>query len=150
MNLLQEFQINAVKTNILKHGQHLWGVFPSDADSHDDVFVYTIGNTEHKLPELLLIGNYPSNIVGGILNALGSIQRQRGFAFHDGEMVDINASKPVKIRNCTGPVKEEYTVQVGQFYGHEDYVVQQVLLCDAEGIYPDASGCAPQFRVPLT
>lgn len=58
-----------VEQNINAFGQHLFQVF---ADGAEPGFTYTIGNADRGLPELLLIGDFPSRIAAGLLNELGA------------------------------------------------------------------------------
>lgn len=132
------------QSDIASHGQHLIGVFPTKDDPCTP-FVYTIGNALHGLPELLVVGNFDPNVAGSILNTLGQIMRESGAPLP--EEVDIGGKFPVRTRRANA--QAEYTVQAGQFLGREDYDVQQVLLCDPQGVYPGESGIAPAYDVPL-
>ena len=45
---------------------------------------------------------------------------------------------------------QEYTVQVGEYYGTNDYAVQQIVAPDTFGRYPEDPQCDLPFRlVPL-
>lgn len=136
----------AISAGIDSHGQHLIGVFPT----HDDPgipFVYTIGNASIGLPELIIVGPFPAPTVGAILNLIGVKMREEGKPFS--EDVDIGGKFPLKVHNASGAAKSEWTIQAGQFLGHEDYAVQQLLLCDPEGRYPGEPGIQPGYAVPL-
>lgn len=43
--------------------------------------------------------------------------------------------------------RRNYTIQAGQFYGHEDYEVQQILFPDRSGRYLDDPRC--DYRLPV-
>ena len=76
-----------IKLNISQYGQHVICVALLDNDPPEfQNFVYTIGNHEVGLPELLLIGE-SSATYGQIVNILGSLQRNRGIPFCRGEIV---------------------------------------------------------------
>lgn len=109
-------------------------------------FAYTIGNTERGLPELLMFGAPPLD-AQVILNRLGERMRGLNMPFPSGQKISFGGKFPVKIVNVTDErtCKNDFTVQVGQFYNHENYKVQQVLICDKAGTYPDEFGCLPPF-----
>lgn len=135
-----------VEHDIATCGQHLIGVFPT-VENPVTPFVYTIGNAEKGLPELLVLGAFDPNVVGSILNFLGDKMRAAGCPLP--EFVDLGGLFPVKIRTASEAVRSEYTVQAGQYLGREDYEVQQVLLCDKSGVYPGDEGINPAYDVPL-
>jgi hypothetical protein len=61
--------------------------------------MYTIGNHERGLPELLFTGD-TDDAWAGVLNRLGYIMReQRRDAFRHGELVSVGGKFPVKIVN---------------------------------------------------
>lgn len=62
----------SIERNIARSGQHLFLVF---GDEHMPAFAYTIGNALLGLPELLLIGNFPPQVAGSIVNDLGRRMR---------------------------------------------------------------------------
>ena len=134
-----------VRKNIHRSGQHLVGVF--DPDGKDPSFVYTIGNAQHGLPELILVGNFDANQAGHILNIVGDQMRKSGEPL--GEEVSLGGRWPIRVREASPQAKEKWTVQAGQYLGREDYRVQQLLLCDPQGVFPGEDGIDPVFDVPL-
>jgi hypothetical protein len=111
-------------------------------------FAYTIGNALKNLPELLMIGNISAAY---LLNDLSQRMIGRGGAFDDGELVDVGGKFPLKVINADSErTQRDYTIQVGEHLGHENYAVQQVLICDKEGRFPDDPECArPYSTVPV-
>lgn len=135
-----------IRAHIDSHGQHLMRVLLTAQDPADALpFVYTIGNHERGLPELLLIGS-AEPVFLNIVNMLGEVQRDRGRAFRHLELVDLGGSFPVRILDAGRAGRETYAVQVGSFYGTDDYRVRQVLLCDEQGRFPDDPACDPSYR----
>lgn len=132
-----------VKQNIESYGQHLSQVF---GDGSDPGFIYTIGNADRGLPELLLIGDFPPHIAAGLLNELGAKMREDGKPLATG-LVDIGWSIPVKVRQAGPLARSRYTIQVDQYLGHDRYGVLQVMVCDENGRYPGDAGCAPRYDV---
>jgi hypothetical protein len=132
-----------VRQNIESCGQHLFQVF---ADGSDPGFTYTIGNADRGLPELLLIGDFPPRIAAGLLNELGATMREDGKPPATG-LVDIGWSIPVKVRQAGSLARSRFTIQVGQYLGHDHYHVLQVMVCDEHGRYPGDAGCAPRYDV---
>lgn len=135
----------STRVNISEYGQAIIGVGRGDTSPP---FVYSIGNHEKGLPELLLIGGFHGPYVT-VVNLIGSIMRDRGTKFTNGEIVDFKAKYPVKLIDASELAKTEYTVQAGQYYETEDYDVMQILLADPMGVFPDDPACAEAFRVPV-
>lgn len=136
-------RMREVKQNIDAFGQHLFQVFGEGAEPG---FTYTIGNADRGLPELLLIGDFPSRIAAGLLNEFGAKMREDGKPLATG-LIDIGWSIPIKIRQ-TGPLaRSRYTIQVDQYLGHDRYSVLQVMVCDENGYYPGDAGCDPRYDV---
>lgn len=133
-----------VQANIDRTGQHIFGIFGGPGDG--DGWFYTIGNANRGLPELLLIGSFPPALGNRILNDLGTLMRERGVSFDEG-LLDIDWSFPFKIRKAGGDVRDRFTIQAGQYLGHENYEVLQVMICDRNGKYPGDAGCDPNFDV---
>lgn len=132
-----------VRKNIEKSGQHLFGVF---GPTKNECFMYTVGNANAGLPELLCIGSFDPQVIGAMLNQMGDMQRRAGKAFEEG-FVDIDWTIPVKVRKASGDVNERFTIQAGQYLGHENYTVLQVMICDWQGKYPGDEGVTPYFDV---
>jgi hypothetical protein len=104
-------------------------------------FAYTIGNWTQGLPELLVIGTAR----GGFLNDLSRKLIERGRAFQDGQLVGLGGKKPVKIINANQDAQESYTIQAGNYFGTDDYPVQQVLIPDRNGRFPIDPECLPPY-----
>ena len=135
-----------IRRHIDGYGQHVWQIFISEGDTPDSLpFVYTIGNHEWGLPELLLIGSN-EDWAADLLNALGKKQRTRRSAFQHGELVDLGGTFPVRVIDTSAVGREEYAVQAGVYYGTDEFKVSQVLLCDRAGRFPDDPACDPFYR----
>lgn len=107
--------------------------------------MYTIGNHERGLPELLFTGD-TDDAWADVLNRLGHIMReQRRDAFRHGELVSVGGKFPVKIVNTSARAKLEFTLVAGQYYTTDDYRVQQVVLCDTQGKFPGDPECAEPY-----
>ncbi|SMH26464.1 DUF4262 domain-containing protein [Mesorhizobium australicum] len=136
-------RMREVAQNIDAFGQHLFQIFGQGTAPG---FTYTIGNADRGLPELLLIGDFPSRIAAGLLNELGAKMREDGKPLATG-LIDIGWSIPVKIRR-TGPLaRTRYTIQVNRYLGHDCYSVLQVMVCDENGRYPGDPGCDHRYDV---
>lgn len=133
-----------VEHNIAKAGQHLQFVFPT-SNSDDLPFIYTIGNHQRNLPELLIVGG--GQAFGGILNHLCEKMRERGRAFDNGELVSLGGAYPVKIVDVPTEICEPFTFQVGRYYQVKDYRVQQVMACDPHGRFPGDPGCQEPYEL---
>ena len=116
----------------------------AEADARS--FAYTIGNWLRGLPELLIIGT----IKGALLNNLSQKLIERGAAFEEGELVNLGGKFPVKIVTADQRAQRDYTIQAGQYHGHEHYRVQQVLMPDRNGRFPDDPECQrPYSTLPV-
>jgi hypothetical protein len=134
-----------IRQNILKSGQHVIRVQASPGDPPDFLpFVYTIGNHEAGLPELVLIGA-ADETYHRIVNIIGEAQRTRGTPFEVGELVDFTARLPARIADAGQRGRDEYAVQAMVYYGRDDIAVQQILLSDQNGTFPGEPGCLPPY-----
>ena len=116
---------------------------------HHFDFVYTIGNQEKNLPELLLIGDRSDHAVRLLILLSDKMIEQKG-PFEDEEIVQVTSGLSVKLIDAKDPIaKMEYTVQAGIFYKCEDYKVQQVVVPDAAGKWPEEAECHADYKVPL-
>ena len=136
--------------HIKRFGRTVIGVF--DDGSGEVPFMYTIGNC-HKggtMPELLLVGICTEQ-GRDLLNVASDVQNQRERAIEDGELVSIGGQFPLKAIDVSNAhVRDEYTIQAGQYYGDEGYPVIQLLMCDKEGRFPGEPKCArPYSGQPL-
>lgn len=122
-------RMREVMQNIDAFGQHLFQVF---SDRAGPGFTYTIGNADRGLPELLLIGDFPSHIAAGLLNELGAKMRERASRCPPA-LIDIGWSIPIKVRSTGLHVRTRYTIQVDQYLGHDRYSVLQIMVCDETG-----------------
>lgn len=134
-----------IRANIANYGQHVVCVGISKGDPADFLpFVYTIGNHQLGLPELLLIGQSDDLFVS-IVNAVGEVQREGGKAFTHGERVDFSARLPALIVEAGQRGRDEYAVQAGVYYGTDNFEVRQILLPDRNGRFPGEAGCLPPY-----
>ena len=133
-----------IAKHINQHGWRLQGVF---GDEENFPFFYTIGNHQIGLPELLMIG---SDRDADVLNWVCDKLRTNKRSFRDGELIYGYTKLPLKSLNAGDEAKREYTIQVGQYYETEDYSVQQIVIPDKSGRYPDDPRCdVPYCLVPL-
>lgn len=118
-------------------------------DKKGKPFTYTIGNQEKGYPELLLIG-IADDQSGHLLNLLSDRMLEQRRPYHDGELVTLEGAKfALQIWEATKVAHVQYTVQAGQFYGAEDYRVQQVVVPDDKGRFPTDPVCHRKYRVPV-
>jgi hypothetical protein len=131
-----------IEADIKRDGRQILGV----PDGEPAPFAYTIGNELKGLPELLVVG---VSRKAGFLNLLSDMMVERGAPFAEGEIVDLGGKHPVKIINADAVAKAEYTIQASNFHGHDRYRVQQVLVPDPQGLFPDDGRCDPRYRMPV-
>lgn len=112
-------------------------------------FYYTIGNQEKRLPELLLLGNFNGEDAALVLNALSEKMIDEKRVFENGEEVSLGGAKGVLVWDAKPTARDTHTVQAGQFYNDEDYTVQQIVVADPNGRWPNDPLCNKKWRVPL-
>jgi hypothetical protein len=128
-----------IAADLKQYKRAIVGVRAEDARP---AFCYTIGNWWRGLPELLVIGVINSSM----LHFVSEMMIKREHAFADGELVDLGGQYPGKIIHADDPrAKRDFTVQAGQFLATEDYEVQQLLVPDRTGRFPDEPGCQPPY-----
>lgn len=140
----RDMKLNALygrfTADIEAHGRTVLGV---GVEGNAPSFAYTIGNwITHELPELLTVGL----VDPPVLNMLSEQMIRRRRAFDDGELVDLGGRCSLMVINAGKLAKANYTIQAGRFYGHERYAVQQVLIPDKHGRFPDDPACEPPYR----
>jgi hypothetical protein len=123
----------------------VFGIFDTEGDGPQ--FTYTIGLHERGLPELLLIGPSPQNIAP-IFNHIAASPElcQTLRSLRDGDLFDIGGRFPLKVSIGDATVRRDWTIQVGQYYGVEDYDVVQLIAPDEEGHFPDDPSCGLPWR----
>jgi hypothetical protein len=139
-----------IEDSIMRAQQSVQIVYPTEFDPPDtEAFMYTIGNYAHGLPELLLLGT-EHFAFAGFLNQLGHMQRERGTAFADEELVSLGGQFPLRIVDAGEIGRTKYATLVRKYYETEDFEVRQVLLCDLQGRWPDTPGCdLPYANQPI-
>jgi hypothetical protein len=139
---------DGITEHIEQNGRSIIGVFAVEGDE-EPPFAYTVGNACHPIqrgstamPELLAIGT-PH---GGFLNELSQMMIDADAAFEDGQVVLIPGARlPVKIVRANNVARTEYALQAGQYFGHNNYPIMQVLIPDRDGKFPGDVGCQPPF-----
>jgi hypothetical protein len=132
-----------IRSTIKRCGRQLFGIMD------DPPFIYTIGNALHDLPELLCIG-FNDAAAGRLLNAASEMMIECGAAFTDRELMFSTSWRfPVMAIHADPLVKALYTIQAGQFLGHEDYQVIQIVIPDERGRYPDDPRCQEAYKFPV-
>lgn len=116
-----------------------WSVIGVAGEEGAFPFIYTVGMKTHNRPDLLMIGGC-SGSYHRIINILAS--KTKDVQFKNEELVDITGKFPLKTINARNIVKSIYTIQAGQFYRTEEYEVQQILIPDQMGKYPDDPRCS--------
>jgi len=123
-----------------------WKLCSVCGDDDHFPFIYTVGNFEWGLPELLVIDCVDSRV----LNSLCELMRKRRCRFWDGELIESRYYKyPVKALN-TNDDAGKYTWQVEAYYGIDTYAVQQIVIPDSFGRHPGDPQCEePCCLVPI-
>jgi len=142
-----------IRQKIAAAGQAVQLVYRDKDDPPDSQpWMYTIGNHAAGVPELLVVDAVEGNqeLAVYVLNRLGKMQRDRGKAFADEELVSVGGKYPMRIVDAGDIGRNKYATLVGLYYGTRDYEVRQVLVPDTQGRWPDTPGCDMPFaRQPV-
>lgn len=124
---------------IAEHGHTVVGVGDGERS-----FFYSIGLWQRRLPELLLVLPLPFRDGQQAVNSAAALLKQREHAFAEGQELNIDFNVPVRAHTPTdlGFVRREYTIQAGQYWGTQDYLVQQIIFPDKAGKFPNERGYA--------
>lgn len=130
--------------SIQKHNRFVMGVM---GDVNSPAFMYSIGNHLVGLPEIICVGIHEQ----AIMNFWCDAMIKKKFAHGDlitwaNADVGCRVSVPYDMRD----VRENYTVQAGQFYDHQNYDVIQMIIPDKRGRFPGNPLCeAPYSQLPI-
>lgn len=141
-----------ISENIKEYGQFILGVGATseeDANDRTNYFMYTIGNVEQNLPELIVIG-FMSPELAPLINSVGKRLREAGAPFKHGEIfVPDGFTYPVKIIDAD-PRALDMIVQAYEHYPHIDrsqFQLQQIVLCDVDENFPGDVNCNPTIAL---
>jgi len=135
-----------IASTIELHGRQLLAI---GAGAKEPAFAYSIGNHLKGFPELLIIGNMQPEIAQSILNKLSDQVIAENKAFLNGALVNIGGKFDLQVWDTTIIAKVQYTLQATEFYRHQEYAVQQIILPDPKGHYPTDKRCHKRYRVPV-
>lgn len=134
--------LRAIKKDIDRCGQGVVAVVDGEGTpSH----AYTIGNANRGLPEILVLGAFMPQRSHIILAQIGHEMRKAGKPPET--YIDLGRTYPIKT-HVAGPGAKPYTAMVGEYLGHDDYTVMQLLFADPLGLYPGETDCDPRYDVP--
>jgi hypothetical protein len=141
---------NHIHGNVMKFGRQMISVSPEKGTPG---FIYTIGNHLKGLPELLLIGPCDA-AASNLLTSVAMGLEDQNTPFLHGSFLKVDGFKhKMQIWNCGLKAKLLYTVQATQYYLSREldtnYKVQQVVVADPKGRWPDDPKCSKKYRVPL-
>jgi hypothetical protein len=121
------------RDTINKHG---WAIqFVSGSAGESPAFAYTVGLTNFRHPELLVVGIDDQASAGGLLNQLGRRVRD-GEIFRDGQEI-VTSGPPVRMFDVPNPGEIIFTAN--HFFGRPRFDSLPAL----QAIYPDAHGTWP-------
>ena len=135
-----------IKDTIEREERQILAIGP---DGKSPPFFYSIGNHLKGLPELLLIGPWKPDLGMQALNLLSTQMLERKGPFGNGEQVNIGGDFDFQVWDTTVISKLQYTLQATEFFGHQEYTVQQVVIPDPHGRYPGDKRVHKRYRVPV-
>lgn len=128
----------SIERDIARVGRKVVGVLG------DPPFAYTIGNHRLGKPELLLIGLNPSDAMW-FLNRISELIATFTRPVAGGEILHLGGKYGLKAIHAGARARAEYTLQIGRYFGAEDYALIQLLAPDQSGRYPPDPLCAPPY-----
>lgn len=131
-----------IADNIKEHGRQVLSI------TGEEPFCYSIGNSLYGHPELLVVG-LPGVFPGHVINSLSDEAVKLGKPWkagtvHRPEWI-TNQTLVVKFVAPAPTVRDDFTIQAGQFLQNETYPVLQAVLSDAAGKFPGDPGCHEAF-----
>lgn len=144
-NHTDPFYVKMANT-IKAHGRQVLAI---DSEGKAPPFFYTIGNHVKGLPELLLIGPWAPELGCKALNILSEQMLERNHGFANGELANIGGEHSMQIWDATLVAKLQYTIQASEYFGTQDYAVQQVVIPDPKGRFPGDKRVHRHYRVPV-
>lgn len=135
-------------TNIAQHiaeyGHSILGVVDDK-----ETFFYTIGRAIRGEPEFLLVANVHPEVGTDLLNTLSKLCKSSAEELN-GEIIMLGGYYGIRLLWANDTVRQDYTIQAGQFLEREDYDVVQVLIPDKAGRYPGDPACdMPYAQQPI-
>jgi len=107
-------------------------------------YSYTVGLTEHGLPELAIVGLDPET-ARHILNRAGDLMRKNG-AFRDGQAAHDVLGGSTKV--VFAELKNGSLMHATARYGADGYKALQIFWPDRAGLMPWEPGVDPAFAKP--
>jgi hypothetical protein len=135
-----------IQETIKKHDRQVLAIGP---EGKLPPFFYTIGNHLKNLPELLLIGPWKADLGTLALNKLSEQMIEMGHGFKNGELANIGGEHSMQVWDTTVIAKLQYTLQCTEYFGDQNYLVQQVVMPDPKGRYPGDKRLHKRYRVPV-
>jgi hypothetical protein len=127
-----------IQGKISKFGHCLVGVMG------EPMYMYTVGLSPANA-ELIMFANLHPPRFADVMNHLASLS-----PFRHNQTVPCGGQYPFKVIDADYSItSSEYTLMV-EHYRPSPYRVQQVLVCDLNGVYPDDPSCeSPYNSVPI-
>jgi len=131
------------KQNIQNHVDNgRWAIVGVSGENH--TFAYTIGLHHKNLPELIMVG-LNSTMAMHILNHCGYMMTN-GNKFKHGTVITELANLPTTIITVHEELKRKRAVQAYNHYGHWDFDLMQLVMPDANGLFPWDEGYDPRMK----
>ena len=74
---------------------------------------------------------------------------EAGKRYGNGQRINLGGEHDLQVWDTTPVAKIQYTRQATEFFQSSDYLVQQVVMPDPKGRYPDDKRCHKRYRVPV-
>jgi hypothetical protein len=109
-------------------------------------FVYSVGLTARKQPELIIVGNFDPKVIGGLINAAIDHAEQSGEHYGDWTVSErILRNHAVVFREVTQASALRTVLVAKRLYGN-DIRLMQMFLPDQNGHFPWDPECEDAFN----
>jgi hypothetical protein len=148
--------VASIKQKIALHGHVIMGIgggkcyMCGDGAEHEHAvpFCYTVGLIKHGFPEMIV---FALDVRDGhrILDHLANMMRRNLTAFVHGQRISLGGKFPLlAIETDLPEVWSQYVTMPRRVFGRRDYSVVQLLVPDANGLYPPHCG-SPYDKAPI-
>lgn len=149
--------LQQVGETVKKFGRQIIGTYESNENGR--AFTYTIGNSLQGVPELIMM-NITGPEAADLLNLVSDQLRDEKIEVVDGlkftpkcvlDSPTLSNDLYIRFEACEPGVREELTIQAGQFLANETYPVFHLILSDENGVDPQDEDCNEQYvrQLPL-
>ncbi len=108
-------------------------------------FLYSVGLCQLGLPEIIVVGAFPPNLVKKLINNVGNKMKTSGAFVDWSRSIEITKMFSVVFRELSAEAATEHCRMVAEFFGTGRKVLQ-LILPDKDGKFPWDNDCEWKFQ----